>query len=161
MLMKTMILAGVAFAGIAVASPSLAASDPQISATIHQFIDAFDKGDIKAAAATHLSTGVTIIDEVAPHLWQGPNAFMNWAGDLTKDDKAAGISGEAVTLGVVKREVVSGDNAYVIVEAVYSFKQGGKSLREPSQMTYAMKKTAQGWKIAAWAWTGPAPTPAK
>ena len=159
--MKTMIVASLALAGSAVASPSLAAADPQITATIHQFIDAFDKGDIKTAAATHLSTGVTIIDEVPPHLWQGPNGFMSWAGDLTKDDKAAGISGEAVTLGVVKRQVVSGDMAYVIVEATYSFKQGGKSLREPSQMTYALKKTAQGWKIAAWTWTGPPPTPAK
>jgi ketosteroid isomerase-like protein len=158
--MKPVILGAAMLAAWGAGSAALAA-DAAVEAPIHQFIDAFDKGDIKTAAATHLASGVTIIDEVAPHLWQGPNAFMGWAGDLTKDDKAAGISGEAVTLGVVKREVVSGDMAYVIIEAVYSFKQGGKSLREPSQMTYALKKTAQGWKIAAWTWTGPPPTPAK
>ena len=34
-------------------------------------------------------------------------------------------------------------------------------MHEPAQMTYALKKTPGGWKIAAWTWTGPDPTPVK
>jgi hypothetical protein len=34
-------------------------------------------------------------------------------------------------------------------------------MHEPAQMTFALSKTAEGWKIAGWSWTGPDPTPAK
>ena len=157
--MKTAILGLACLAGLSTATSSVAAN-AQLEAPIHQFIDAFNKGDVKGAAATHLAS-VSIIDEVRPHIWQGPKAFMSWVTDLTNDDKAAGVSGESVTLGAVKREVVSGATAYVVIEATYGFTQKGVAMREPAQMTYAMKKTAKGWKIAGWTWTGPDPTPVK
>ncbi len=78
-----------------------------------------------------------------------------------KNDAAAGVTEEKVTLGAVTREVVAGDTAYVIVAATYSFRQKGVAMREPAQMTYALTKTAGAWKIAGWAWTGPDPKPAK
>ena len=157
--MKPAILGLACLAGLSTATSSVAAN-AQLEAPIHQFIDAFNKGDVKGAAATHLPS-VSIIDEVKPHIWRGPRAFMTWVTDLTNADKAAGISNEAVTLGAVSREVVSGDTAYVVIAATYSFKQKGVAMHEPAQMTYAMRKTARGWKIAGWTWTGPDPTPVK
>jgi ketosteroid isomerase-like protein len=158
--MKTIVLAAAILGATAWASATWAA-DATVEAPIHQFIDAFDKGDAKTAGGAFVTTGVSIIDEVPPHIWQGPGAFAAWAGDLGKYDKAHGMTGEAVTLGAVKREVVSGDTAYVIVAATYSFKQKGAAMKEPSQMTFALTKTAQGWKIAGWTWTGPAAIVAK
>jgi len=158
--MKSAILGLVCLATLLTASAASAA-DAQLAAPIHQFIDAFNKGDGKTAGATHLSTGVTIIDEVAPYIWQGPKAFETWVADLTKNDAAAGITEEHVTLGAVTRELVTGDTAYVIVAVTYSFKQKGVAMREPAQMTYALKKSGGAWKIAGWSWTGPDPLPAK
>jgi hypothetical protein len=158
--MKSAILGLVCAAALSVTSAASAA-DAQLAAPIHQFIDAFNKGDGKTAGATHLAAGVTIIDEVPPYIWQGPKAFETWAADLTKNDAAAGITEEKVTLGAVTREVVSPDTAYVIVAATYSFKQKGVAMREPAQMTFALKKDSGAWKIAGWTWTGPDPTPAK
>lgn len=143
------------------APAAMAAGNAALEAPIHQFMDAFNKGDMKGVAAAHLTSGVSIIDEVPPHSWQGPKAFGAWAADLAKYDKAAGISDENVTLGAVTREVVSGRTAYVVMAATYTFKQKGVAMREPAQVTAAMKKTAKGWKIAGWTWTGPDPTPAK
>jgi ketosteroid isomerase-like protein len=157
--MKFLVLGAAGLAAASISSAAMAA-DAQVEAPIHQFIDAFNKGDIKGAAATHLAS-VSIVDEFAPHIWQGPNGFMAWAGDLMADAKAHGQTGNTVKLGALKREVVSGDAAYVIVAATYSYKQMGAAMREPGQMTYALKKTAEGWKIAGWSWTGPNPTPAK
>jgi ketosteroid isomerase-like protein len=151
-------LAGVA--AMALATSASAAGNAAIEAPIHTFIDDFNKGDAAGAAATHLPS-VSIIDEVPPHLWVGTKAFATWAADLAKDDMAHGVSEEAVALGAVKREVVSGKTAYLIFAATYSFKQNGMAMHEPAQMTYAMKKTADGWKIAGWTWTGPNPTPVK
>jgi hypothetical protein len=159
-LMKSDLLGLICLATFSAASPALAA-DAQLTAPIHQFIDAFNKGDGKTAGATHLSSGVTIIDEVPPYIWQGPKAFETWAADLAKNDAATGVSEEKVTLGAVTREVVSPDAAYVIVAATYSFRQKGVAMHEPAQMTFALSKTAEGWKIAGWSWTGPDPTPAK
>jgi ketosteroid isomerase-like protein len=157
--MKSTMLGLVCLAAISTA-PAATAANAQLEAPIHQFIDAFNKGDMKTAAATHLAT-VSIIDETAPHIWQGPKAFGTWAADLTKGDKAAGISDEKVTLGAATREVISGPTAYVVFAATYSFKQKGAAMHEPAQMTFAMKKSGADWKIAGWTWTGPDPTPAK
>jgi ketosteroid isomerase-like protein len=158
--MKTALI-GILCAGLLSTASAAAAANAELAAPIHQFIDAFNKGDGKTAGATHLAAGVTIIDEVPPYIWQGPKAFETWAADLTKNDAAAGITDEKVTLGAVTREVVSPDTAYVIVAATYTFKQKGVAMREPAQMTFALRRDSGAWKIAGWSWTGPDPVPAK
>src|SRR5512146_1542866 len=87
--------ASLALGAAALAKPAPAAG---LMTPIRQFIDSFNKGDIKTAEATHVAAP-TIIDEVAPHHWQGQGAFQAWAGDLDKDAKAKGQTDEKVTLG--------------------------------------------------------------
>ena len=157
--MKTILKAGVALATLAW-NGAAAAANAQLEAPIHQFVDAFDKGDMKAAGAAFLPS-VTIIDEVPPHYWQGANAFAAWGADLQKDSKAGGLTDESVTLGKVTDEIVSGSEAYVVIEATFAYKQKGVAMREPAHMNYALKKTAAGWKIAGWAWSGTTPVAAK
>jgi len=136
-----------------------AATADDVTAPITAFLDAFDKGDLKTAAAQ--TTGsLTIIDEVAPYTWTGPNGLTGWAGDLIGGDAKAGLSGESVAISTPSRIETSGDNAYVVVPAVYTFKDHGAPMREAAQMTFALHKDAGGWKIAAWTWTGPKASPA-
>ncbi|HLY80044.1 MAG TPA: nuclear transport factor 2 family protein [Caulobacteraceae bacterium] len=161
--MRSLIIAAGALAlctGPLVVSAARAAPADDIAATINQFIAAFDKGDIKGAAATHDTANLTIIDEVAPYVWKGPKAFDGWLHDLTSGDAKAGISGESVAISPPSRVEVDGDNAYAVAPAVYSFKDHGAAMHEPAQMTFALHKGAVGWKITAWTWTGPKPTPA-
>jgi ketosteroid isomerase-like protein len=157
--MRTTVLAGVLLAGCASASATSAAN-AQLEAPIHQFVDAFDKGDMKTAAAAYLPS-ITIIDEVPPHYWQGSGAFAAWAADLQKQAKAEGLSDETVTLGKVTYAVESGAEAYVVIEATFAFKVKGAAMREAAHMNYALKKTPGGWKIAGWAWSGSSPKPVK
>jgi hypothetical protein len=64
------------------------ATDPQLMAPITKFLEAFNKGDMAGAAATHAAEAdLAIIDEVPPYLWRGAQAFQTWAADLTSDDK--------------------------------------------------------------------------
>ena len=137
-----------------VCAPVAYAGDAGVEATIKQFATAFNKGDMKAAKALHTAAPV-IVDEVAPHLWSGGNAFDGWGADLAKSDAAEGKSGGQVTIGAPTREVVSGDHAYVVAPTTYSFKQKGAAMRETAQMTIVLDKDASGWKIASWTWTGP------
>ncbi len=144
---------------IAAAASSATTNDP-IAAPVRQFIDAFNKNDVKAAEATH-AADVSIIDEVPPYSWRGPGAFKAWVGDLMANDKKAGISGEMVALSAPIRFETAGDRAYVVCPAVYHFKQHGLAMSEPARMTFVEQKSAAGWKIIAWTWTGPKPTVAK
>ncbi|MDP3855676.1 nuclear transport factor 2 family protein [Phenylobacterium sp.] len=157
--MKSLLVGLLCSIGLATATTA-AAADARLAAPIGQFIDSFNKGDLKAAVATHMGD-VAIVDEVAPFVWRGPGAVEAWAGDLAKDATAKGLTDQSVALSPATRELVSGDRAYVIVPAVYSFKDHGKPMREAAQMTFSLRKDAAGaWKINAWTWTGPDPSPA-
>jgi len=140
------------------ATAVVAAEKSEPSATVHQFIDAFNKGDIKAAEATH-AADVAIVDEVAPYQWQGHGAFEAWLDALTKHDTANGVTDGNVKLGNAIREEVTGDHAYVVMASEYAFKQKGVPMKEPSQMTFALRNERDGWRIVAWTFAGPKPTP--
>jgi len=153
------ILIGSLSASLLLAAASHAATAAGPVATARQFIDTFNKGDVKGAAAT-LAPGAVILDEVAPHLWSGPDVVGAWAADLAKDAKANGLSDESVKLGKPTRVQIDGDTAYVVIAATFLYKQHGKPIAEPASMTYALKNGADGWKITAWSWNGGTPHPA-
>ena len=136
-----------------VGAPAFAA-DPAVEAPIKAFVDSFNKGDTAGAAAT-MAPRVSIVDEVAPFQWRGPDAFARWGASLAADSKARGYSNESVTLGTPSRELVSGVNAYVIAPATYAFTQKGVKMAEVSQITFTLMKIDTGWKITGWTWTGP------
>ena len=124
-----------------------------VLAPVHQFADAFNKGDAKAVAATCASSA-SIIDEFAPYEWHGANACARWMSAYFADAKKNGMSGGAVTMGNPRHVDVSGDQAYVVVPTEFSFKLAGKPTKETgSALTIVLKKGAQGWQITAWSWT--------
>jgi ketosteroid isomerase-like protein len=107
-------------------------------------IDAFNKGDA-GRGHCHVANDLVIIDEVPPFSWQGTGAFTAWNDDLASDAAANGITDQLVTLAAATRVESSGDRAYVVVPAVYTFKQKGVAMRESAQMTFALRKEAAGW----------------
>jgi hypothetical protein len=151
--MRVLVLALVA---CALAAPASAQTDAELMAPIQKFVDSFNKGDAAAAAATHAAVAdLAITDELPPYIWRGAKAFQSWAADLESDAKKNGITDASVAISAPTRIEKSADQAYVIVPAVYSFKQRGAAMREAAQMTVVLKKGASGWLIYAWTWTGP------
>ena len=127
-------------------------------APIQKFIDSFNKGDTAGAMATHAAgADLAIIDEVPPFIWRGAKAFQAWSTALDAASKQAGITDQMVTIKAPTRTESSGDSAYVIVPAVYTYKEKGVAMREAAQMTFTLKKGASGWLIHGWTWTGPKP----
>jgi hypothetical protein len=133
----------------------------QVEAPVHQFLNAFNAGDNAKALAAHSSAGISITDEFAPFLWEGPKAFTEWAAGLDTFSKAHGISDPAVSLGPVDVKTVSATHAYLVYPAVYTYKQKGISTREPARMAFVVKKEGTTWKIVSWTWTGTNPQPVK
>lgn len=140
----------------AAAQPRSRTADPM--ATINSFMSAFNGGDPGGIEAAH-SADLTIIDEVPPFIWRGRAALAHWLASLSAEDARRGVSGGAVTLGAVRRRLVSGDRAYIVLDVVYRFRLQGAPTIEPAVMSFALQRGPRGWKISGWTWGGTEPQP--
>jgi ketosteroid isomerase-like protein len=129
-----------------------ASEQTDVMATVHQFVNGFNKGDTKTEL-TACADQASIIDEFPPYVWQGTAACSRWANDYEADAKKNGTTEAAVALDNPRHVEVTGDRAYVVVPATFTFKQKGKPMKETgSTLTVALQKTSAGWRITAWAW---------
>lgn len=144
----------IAFAmAAAAAGPSLASEQSDVMVPVHQFVDSFNKGDTKTAAAA-CADQTSIIDEFPPHEWHGAGACSTWMSDFDADAKKNGITDGMVTLGKPRHVEISTDRAYVVVPANYTYKKRGKPAKEiGSTLTVALQKGEGGWRMTGWAWT--------
>jgi ketosteroid isomerase-like protein len=125
-------------------------SDPM--AAVRKYIGAFNKGDAAGMAAMFTVPG-SILDGMAPHVWQGPAAAQDWYRDVLIEGKQHGASEYFVTLGEPLHNNVTGESAYVVVPATMTFKVQGKQLTQSGAVyTVALRRISDGWRIAAWAW---------
>jgi hypothetical protein len=122
-------------------------------------VDSFNKGDMKTAATAVAPAGMVIIDDTPPHVWAGSNAFVSWSNALEAADNAAGVTDDLETNGRPTRVVADADSGYVVLPAVYTFKQKGVAMREVAQIVYTLKKGAGGWLITGFSWVGTRPKP--
>ena len=117
---------------------------------VRHYIDAFNKGDVEVMAAT-FAVPASILDGMAPHVWHGPTATQDWYLVEGEQHRA---SDYFVTMVEPLHNNVTGDSAYVVFPAIMTFKAGGKQITQSgSFFTVALRKIAEEWRIAAWAWT--------
>ena len=125
-------------------------TDPM--ATVRQYIDGFNRGDSKAMAAAFAVPG-SILDGMAPHVWQGPTASEDWYRDVLVEGDHVGASGYVVTLGEPRHVNATGDSAYAVVPASMTFNVHRTQVMQSGAIfTVALRKLPEGWRIAAWAW---------
>lgn len=148
------LLSAAVAAAATVAAESGAANTPAL-ATIRQFVDGLNKGDAKSGLAA-CAPETAIIDDFPPHHWQGRDACSRWLNAFVAYDKAQGITGDFVRLGAPKVMSVTGNYAYVVLPATYSYKQHGKPVTESgATFTVALQKLSGSWRITGWAWAQP------
>jgi hypothetical protein len=134
------------------ASTALTATTEPLAA-VRQYVDAFNNGDVEVMTAT-CAVPASILDGLAPHVWQGPTACQDWYRDvLTAGDKED-ATGYLVTLGEPRHVDITGDRACVVVPATMTFKVNDRQMTQSgSTFTVALQKLAVGRRITAWAWT--------
>lgn len=120
--------------------------------TVHRYIDAFNKGDVKEMAAAFTVPG-SILDGMPPHVWHGTTAAEDWYRDVLINTKREGASDFFVTVGQPRHIEITGDAAYMVVPATMRFKVHGKQINQSGAVfTMALQRLSDGWRIAAWAW---------
>jgi len=135
------------------AGPTVASERTDVLAAVNQFIDGFNKGDVKSALAA-CATPAFIIDEFPPYAWMGATACADWANDFEANSKKDRITDPVVKLGTARHVDVTGERAYVVIPASYRFKQASKPMAETSStLTVALQKAATGWLITGWSWS--------
>jgi len=120
--------------------------------TVWHFVDSFNKGDVKTALGDCAAQS-SIIDEIPPYQWQGATGCADWSNAFDAYAKKNGMTDPKVTLLASKHIDVTGDHAYVVIPANFTYKQNGKRITERgSILTVALQKSAESWRITGWAW---------
>ena len=126
-------------------------SDDPMSA-VRKYVNAFNKGDTAEMGMAFAVPG-SILDGMAPHVWQGPTATHDWYRDVLVEGKQHGASDYFITLNEPLHNDITGDSAYVVIPATMNFKLRGKQITQSGAVfTVALRKSAEGWRIASWAW---------
>src|SRR5690348_7430906 len=85
-----------------------------VLAVVHQFVDGFNKGDIKTLLAT-CAGETSILDEFPPHEWHGKGACAKWVSDFDADAKKNDITDGVVVLSKPSHVDITSDRAYVVI----------------------------------------------
>lgn len=152
---KRLVILAISTAIVLAVMPQTGFADDKadVTAAVHQFFDNIPKSPQKALAAC--DSPVSIIDDFPPHTWSGAKACADWWKGFSDLMQKNGLTDAVAKLDAPVRLDVTGDRAYFICHAVFSYKDHGKPASEPnSVVTAALHKTKVGWRIAAWSWAG-------
>lgn len=141
----------VAIALLSVPAVGSASDTSGVMATINGAVAAFNKGDMKGWTAACAPT-TAIVDDFSPYTWSGPAACADWWNAFVAGNKKNGLSWGTVALGTAGHVAVTGNHAYTVFPATYSYKMKGKPAKDSGVFTLVLTKTPAGWLIAAWSW---------
>jgi hypothetical protein len=117
-----------------------------------QYLDAFNKGDTKAMSACFAVPGF-ILDGVTPRVWTGATATEDWYRDKLVDAAHSGVNDYFATLGSPLHFDMTADSAYVLMPASITFNVRGEQVTQSGAIfSVALRRFADEWRIAAWAW---------
>ena len=142
----------IVFAFMLTTNPAFASEKTDVVAAVHQYFDNLDKDRLEKSLAV-CDSDVSILDEFPPHAWRGATACADWFKDWNAYNEKNGVTDPVAALGTPWSVDVNGDRAYFVSPATYTYKQGGKPIKElHSVFTVALRKSPSGWRITAWAW---------
>jgi hypothetical protein len=135
-------------------APALASDDSEIISRMQQTIDAGNKND-NAALIGNFMSSITIVDDLAPYAFEGDaaQAISSWYKAYGADSERNGVTDFSMKLLEAKHLHVEGDQAYIAVPAIYSFKEHGKPGRTTGVITATLEKINNKWLIKTWSWT--------
>jgi ketosteroid isomerase-like protein len=137
------------------ARSGVASDKSDVVAAVNRYLDNLDPDkDKQKIALAMCDSRVSILDEFPPHEWHGATACADWWKALDEYDEKNEITAGNARLGTPWTVDVSGDRAYFVAPATYTYKQHGKPVQESrSVFTVALKRTQAGWRITGWTWS--------
>ena len=128
-----------------------ASDKTDVMAVVHKWVETFNGGDTKIMASMCADDAI-VLDDFAPHVWQGSSACASWNKDYDAFSKSSAISEPKVVIGKAKHLDIDASYAYLVAPTTYTYNKDGKSVTEAGMVTMTLHKSASGWKISGWAW---------
>ena len=120
-------------------------------AVVHKWVDAFNKEDGKTGSS-YCADGVVILDDFAPHIWQGSGACASWYKDYEAFAAKGQIRAASVALGKARHLDVDSGYAYLVMPVTLSYTKADKPISDKAIVTMSLKKASSEWQITGWAW---------
>jgi hypothetical protein len=138
-----------------VITQALSSDETEVLSRIQQTIDAANR-NIDTALASNFMPSVVLVDDLAPYVFQGPaaDAILEWTNAYGADSVKNCITDFSMQLLKPRRVEVSGDRAYIVLPAVYSFKQRLRPMQKRGTITATLERLDKKWLIATWSWAG-------
>src|ERR1700688_3903311 len=99
---------------------AIASDKTDAMAVVHNWVDSFNKGDGKTGAS-YCADGALIIDDFAPHVWQGSGACASWYKDYEAFAAKAQITAASVALGKARHLDIDAGYAYLVTPTTLTF----------------------------------------
>src|SRR5271154_3533119 len=133
------ILAAVMAVAVIAPGAAIASDKGDAMAVVNKWVDSFNKGDGKTATS-YCADGALVIDDFAPHVWQGPGACATWYKDYEAFAAKGQIANGSVVLGKTHHLDVDSGYAYLVTPATLTYTRAGQPVTEKAIVTMALKK---------------------
>ena len=125
----------------------------EIASFVAAFVDEVNKGQIDAALR-RFSNEATIVEDIAPFKWFGPNAGSQWLAAMAANAKRLGVISIVMELGEARRIEVESRFVYAVFAGTVQLQQQDRRLQEHGLLTFALERVTGQWLITALTWTG-------
>jgi hypothetical protein len=152
-MLRKILMAGACLAALSI-SPAFASDQSDVLKRVQQTIDEANQNIDPATLAENFTPSVVLVDDLAPYVFSGApeQALAAWFKAYEADADRNGVSSFRMELLKPRDIEVTDGHAYIVLPAVYRFKQRNKPARIRGVITATLDKVNDQWLIATWSW---------
>ena len=124
--------------------------DPAMMAPIERLAAFIASGRDAALVGVFADAEVTIIENFAPYLFNGPSAVADWSGGMR--EHLVGLSGLRHSFGAPQNFSRTGDEVFVSLPTEWSGAVRGQPFVEHGGWCFLLVRRGDAWRIRSYGW---------
>ncbi|MBS0578122.1 MAG: DUF4440 domain-containing protein [Proteobacteria bacterium] len=139
--------------GMTGSAQAATADHTDIEAAVQRWAVAFSSGSF-ARDNTPCAEDAVVIDDLPPHVWQGPGACSRWFDAFKAWATKNAATEAAISFGPMRHLDVEGAVAYLVAPVTLSYRRAGQRVNFPGTITITLRtqEPGSGWRITGAAW---------
>ena len=117
--------------------------------TLARFIATGDEAGLQDAFAAE---GVVVVENFAPFLFEGPDAFAGWLQGFRGHVEVDELSQLQWRFGPAQDFAHEGEVAYFVLPTTWTGKTHGRALSEDGGWAFVLERGQGRWRIRSYAW---------
>jgi hypothetical protein len=114
---------------------------------VARFMESRAEADL---AGTFAASGVVIVENFAPFVFEGPDAVERWAAGFRAH--VAGVEGLRHGFDEPFEAVVAGDRAYLSLPTTWTGVERGREFTESGGWAFVLVREGETWRVAGYGW---------